>query len=1396
MKTYPYDPRGTNTENHFTEERIIESDNSNDRVVVLDHAPFFDGLVVMQAGASSPLTRGVDYELEYALTALDDSVAAPVFCGVHLINPAIKGVIVFEGQHLGGTFYDAFVEILDELVKYINNPTSADFLLLDNRPSLYPATPAATSWADMLNKKYLASAVHDVEVDSSAANDLVREKLAALKTEVEALAAEITAFNFPAHVNATNPHATTVAQNGAHPVSLKTPDTFLAYGKTLKVLTAEIRALGLQQSDIDKYISKWVSKDAKGAFNATISGTRALFRSPNGESEIIFSADAFTLKSNGSIVLAAGYMPDDTSTRFMEWKAGTNTLRIESTGSALGMDKLTLNGVTLLTTTALMEYQQDPDAGGGTTDPDDTKLYIQGRNGIEFSGKGSKADPVSGVVKPATATTAAVGVVKLKKGPGTETSGVAATPSSLTGYEADMGGYVLKSTLLNNKAMDDGSRTLTKADLGLGNAENTADLDKPLSDDLSEALGELSDAGHHHDWSELNIYEASQQVLGIGRYSKNQAGLAANRGVTPSVLKALSDRLEVVAAALSNAKPGTVTDFTAVKGADWKLSNYRMSVTDLKYFYLKNDSRKEGVISGSIDLQTTPMFNWFSPDNRLEETWSAAVVNTGAGLSFTGISQQPPFPIQGKQIGKTVTGMGDLSVVSVLAKLRLKTATGAFKIYVAGGGKITVYLNGEQVATGASPLYVAAEPPLGVDEHCIAIKAECNDTAKAAALQFDIYDDLYPLYHSGTQTRLEHLQEFVTKPNGIRHYLYVNMLTTSLYSRAEPILSQDLDIERGLIGYVDLPANYQTGQAKTITFDTMVDFGPSEEIRKHIAVKRAHGLKASDWAFSDNPNFKLLGRVQNEPYTQGYVKNYSSNNSGNLFYGTRCMLDWYHTGNGKSDILAWFDNTSNHPICWFTPFNPKEGGAPTFEGGMVIDIENSALAVSHDDEPSLVLIAAKNDVGGTSRTFRVQLKDFKCFYGLHSRYSRETNDAMNSFGLSMIGELEVTQGITVTKLSDTTVAKGDCLDYVDLGTNAPFTGTFSPRWAVRYRYNVTTGVLRISVLCGQPGMAAIREQQVEIKLPFDLLWYFLGDGIGVRFNSLLNTERLHVASALMNPNVDVLNLDKYQYLRSLFESYTDSIIERRYDSSRDTEYDLKTIDPISYGEPTNWPLTEWVSVPNGAGNAEISHRGQLGLPFHYSRAERGSLLFSADKAPNNWHVALATTNAAVPIRYRDPIMLCWRPDKATAKAIAKVAGTMKAPGMGGGLILGSRVPDQYSRWVWSEATGTQTGTTLSPTITPSVLIAGQALYLYLVPVDKVNGDVLNLDFTFNVLDSDGGTIATLTPDTAWELRSAGPQLVAEKRNPFHLTSAAWLWVLSELKREQASDGNGLGEWSS
>lgn len=1391
MKAYPYDPRGTKTENHFLEERIIGSENNNDRVVILDHRPFFEDLVVRQPGSTTPLSRGVDYELQYQLTELDDSVAANVYCGVHLINPSIKGIVTFEGQMLGGTFYDPFVDMLDELVKYLNNPVSADWLLLDGRPSLYPATPAATSWADLLNKKYLASAIHDIELKTDDANQLIKDKLAEVKALVTALGKEIEAFNYPAHIAATNPHETTSAQINAHPVNLKTPDTFMAYGLKLKALTEELKAFRLPQSVIDTYISHWISSEVRGVFNCTVSGNRAQFRSKNGESEIIFANDGFTLKSNGSVVLAVGHLEGTGAGRYINWRAGKNTLRIESTGDALGMNKLTLNGNPLLTTTALMEYQQDPDAGGsGGSDPDDSKVYIEGRNGISFTGKGSRADPIVGTIDPTKATTVEKGVVKLKTGKGTETVGVAATPASLTPYSADLSGYVTKTTMINGKPMNDGSRTITKADLGLGQADNTADLDKPLSTALNASVSGLADVGHHHDWSELGIYKASQTVYGIGRYATNQNGLVENRAVVPNILKELSARLDVVAAAIANAKEGTVTDFAAVKGADWRFNSQgtAISVQDLKYFYLLDGTKGDSTATGAIDLQTTPMFNWFSPNNQLELTWPTGKVSNGTGINWTGIEEPPLMGFQSVAVGKTATQMGDQSVVTVLAKTRVRAYQSKLWVYAAGGGPVTVYINGTLAASGESPLVAVYETSSDVENYTVAVKAECSDTAKSAAVQFEVYDGNYPVYFSGPETRVELLQEFVTTHVGIRHYLYVNMLTGSLYSRAEPIQSIAVDPERGYIGYVDIVAgeNYAN---KTVGFETTFDFGKSAEVSEHIATRKAHGLSSVDWALTDNPRLPLLNRAIAEPRACIFRKALTAG-TGDVFHlVSRGLYTYAHNQNVKSSLQYVVIPEGATPYCWFTPFNPKENNAPTFEGSFAFDVDDVGGTQALTAAPDLVLCTSTQGASVKRRYVRIDLTAKACKLGIGSRSDSDVTDIPLVMEESGETAVDATFKDVLFNGEETNPA---ILDLIGWGAaRDKISANHAPRGMIRYRYNVSTRVLRLALSFSQFGTTTVKQRQLEIQFPFDLVDYFTGDGIGLSFKELSAKCRVTISHALIDPVTNNIDIDKYHYLRSLFESYLDSSVGYLADN-KDADYSQSVIDPATYEISQKYRVTESIALPTGQGSVAVSHDGQLPAQFFDRKLSRGALMAKNNELHTSWNNEWSTTKAAAS-RYRHKLILRFAQgaDKQQYR-IAKVSGTIKS-NWPGKVIIGDAGKDPFLASTDSAEFALSTSADVGKAISISAtdLRVGQDIYIVLDPPgNNPEGYELNFTCSLDVTDEQSTRQDQLNAQS-FELRSGEKQFLMEKRNPYHITSKAWKWILSVLKREL--NGKQLGD---
>ena len=1364
MQTYPYDWKGTNPQNAFTEHRIIDSDLPEERVVILDHRPFFGGdkLVITPAGSSTPLTLGVDYQLAYMMPELDDSLASSVYCGVQILNPQIGGELIFKGQVLGESFYSPFVDILDYLVKYLNNPVDVDWLKLNGRPTLYAPQPAATSWADLVNKKYLASAVRDVELDADAANTAIAQKLAELKTTVAGLHSEIVAFNYPAHIASHMAHNITVAQSGAHPVNLKTPDTFLAYGKNLRTLMAEIRALGLQQSDINNYIEKWVSKDVDGVFIQQLAANRSLFKSKGGVSEITFTDTAFILKSNGSVVLSAGYLESDTTMRFMEWKSGTNTLRIESSGNALGMDKLTLNGKVLLTTNTLLEYQSQGN-GGGTTDPDDTKVYVNGAGGLAFTGKGSKADPIKGTLTLPTASTTTKGVARLKSTAGTESTGYAATPNALAPYEGKASGYVPKTTMLNSKPMDDTTdRKVTKAEIGLDAVDNTSDLAKPISNEQQVELDALSAKDHKHDWSELPLPTATSQAKGIATYTTTEGGLASQRGVAPNVLKMLSDRLDIVAAALVNVKTGTVVDFAALNSSNWNASSStRVEVQDLEYFWQMEGERDDGEVSGGIDLQTTPMFQWFKPGNRLEDTWPAAVLSNGTGLTFTGISKTPQFPLKPEPISVTATEMGAIGVKSLLAKRRIRIRSGKINLFIAAGGPITVYLDGTSVASGNSPLAVELTVDSSDITHCIGIRTDCTDTAKSAAMMYEIYDGTVPVARSRVGDPVQWLQEFVTEWKGIRHYLYMSMLSGSLYSRAEPVESQGMDLDHQLIGYIDVPAGGLVSNTK-YPFPKMFDFGPSKEIAAHIVdTTTAHKPGKNDWRLSDNGKMALMGKMTLNPDCSIRGTTVTATNANGMLYATQ------NAAVTNEVMLSFSASQGQTPAQWFTPRNPKADGHPTYEGGLLIDMRQRSVPASIAGI-DLVLIGA---LSGASAAYqrhsflRVKFDGSKPKFGFASAIvpGNTGNAALPTFNLA-------DAPCTVTMLQSVTSPNSSlaiALDMVTLKNQYP-------RAAVRYRYDCETRVLRIWQAFTPGGTETITISEYEIKFDFDLAHYF-GGYVGLMFapSSVVNTFAL--LPSLYPPRVSQFNENNYHYYRSLFESYMDGRLPAGSLAS-------STFQEVTGPFFPNPLLTEVLTLPADGGLIGQAITGILPTAFQRGRMLPGSLMLGAGPG---WRSNMSDPAGG---RYLNPATVGYQIPANIS--VSKIVFSYKAT-MGG------------SVWMNDDAATLQTfnaNTTASNvvlTMTPSADFKNgdrTVVVQFVPPVPGKLGE-LRAEYTFEVYDESNNVALTVGHGSIGTMYGAGRRYVIEKSAPYHMTSYIWDYMLSRMRIERDGEGTDFGQWA-
>lgn len=1165
MYSYPYDPTGKAVTNKFSEEHIISTENRSERVVRIRHAPFFKPLTITYGNSDTPLTEGVDFEYAYELPELDDSVVGPVYMGVNLINPQVSGSVRFAGQLLGGTFYQPYYEMLDDLIKHLNNPVTASWLSVLNRPALMPVMPSATSWDDLLNKKYLASAIRDLKVGSEVAHAAIKAKLDALKAEVEGIYRDIVNFDYPGHASLWNPHDTTVVQIGAHPESAKVPDAMKAYGKTLKTLTAEVRALGLSQTEIDKYLAYNCFKDVSGVFVQMIAPNRPLFRSPAGETELLFTDTSYEIRSNGSVVLAVGVDLENTDESYIEWVVGTNKLRIASSANQLGMASLTLNGAALLNAVTIQDYQAQ---GGGGTDPDDNELKITGI-GIRFEGKGSLADPVKGHLIVPQATMAASGAVKLKSGPGTEIAGYAAATDAVAAYQQQQSNFVLKDTRVNDMKMDQGSLTLTKTHLRMGSVDNTADLAKPLSKDLRDAIMLLAEKNHKHDWNGFGILPATAASHGVTKYASTVGGLAQLKAVAPAVLVDLAARAEALRVALQNTNPSAVVDFAAVDKATWLVNSGRngVSVQDLRYFFVSSGERKEGRVTGTINLDTTPMFNWMLATNLDEKRWPAAVLHDTQLTMDLG-----DLPTCAVTVGRTASEMGALAYSSMLFKERVKIPRGQLRVRCQAQGKITIYVNGVSQGSGDDFVVVtiAVKPDL---EHTVAIRVDSDAPSKIAGAWYDILDRDFIMAYSQPGTRVGTLEEFYN-PNGMRHYLYLNMRTGSLFSRGEIAPAVGIELGAVLIGYIDVPTTGLIAGA-TYSMGSMVDYGEFKELDVHAEVVNVHMPDISDFGISDAPLMKLGAIVETEP----------------MWYGTRqankTVTGMFIKKFGRVDalfptpierLLLGFSTATGHPGCWVVPKNPQENNHDTVDGVLVM---NAPTAANGEVEygTDLWFFVGHHGNNPFAPCVHINLFDNVLDHGLIPMSP--------TLGYRAFQTVPTNIGAVLSYVSGGDEEIGyEQFGYTDGEVHGP-DWQLTRRIIVRYRYVPATRTLRLCYEIYRNGIA--KRWWREYVLSIDIAHMFKCGVVGLERRAVVGGFKCQLFPTwlpMLGGSAESLK-DMFEYTPALLDGYCE------YDSLKDNS--VVTLagnpSPQQFAGPPFWgeEISEFVAMPKAGGKVAHNH---------------------------------------------------------------------------------------------------------------------------------------------------------------------------------------------------------------
>lgn len=931
---YPDDPKGNKPENAFHEEWIIDSNDNTNRIIRLNHAPFFGTLDITVGDGSYTLVEGKDFEYVFELTALRESIEGTAYMGIQLTNRDINGKFQIHGQHLGGDWYDPLVDILDYLIKVINNPKDGNWFKVTNRPSLYPAKLGYTGYSDLQNKQYIASAIDDISAAAEKKADDQTGLIDDIANDAKALLAEIVAFDYPGHIASLNPHNTTTTQLDAHPLTLEVPDSILAFGMNLRELTNYIRSRGVKEAELVQFLQKWVSASIPGTTFTTAGADTITVRSQASEATLKVDTSKVEVSSLGSVVFSAGY--DLAGGRYNEYVCGENTLRVTSGGNKLTGNALTLNGVEILTSRSITRYQQD-DAGG---EGEELQIAIQSSN-INFTGQGTSASPLKGAIDIQIATDGRDGGVKLVGRKGDETAGFAATPAAAKDYDGEFSNYVPKTTQINNKPMSGNGITIGKADFSLDQADNTADSAKPLSTPQKQRTDALVAKVHTHDFSQLLIGSATTSDYGTVVLADTLDKAVLGSGVMPKVLKGLADRLAAVRPLLTGGLPKDALDFTAIGSSSFNIqNNWTLSQSAETTFFLSRTlDASTGKVVGSVDLTKIPNTDWYKRNCAPELAWPVGVKSTKQAFTDMPVYNYGVFLTHA--VGATGNGG-----VPRCSKFRFKSTGGNIKISIGSLTAISqVYLDDVAYALGGNA--VDLTPDLAAGVHTVAVVYSNAADAGELGLLFEVMEnDSILLASEPGGANFGTVTEFAPYTN-TRFFIYANVQTGLYEGHLAPIQSDTVDMNFIYVGSVNTGATAITpNNGQKVLFDKSVDYGMFRELKEHLDDQNAHG-------FGEGEVLSVVGGLENtKPY------NMASKNlmrpmrisGGTITAGQQTSLIIGSNGSG-----AWVDSRSedkqqlclavelegNSPYRWENKANPDNDGLDTIDGCVMVRCDES-----------------------------------------------------------------------------------------------------------------------------------------------------------------------------------------------------------------------------------------------------------------------------------------------------------------------------------------------------------------------------------------------------------------------------------------------------------------------
>lgn len=473
--------------------------------VVPVEGPFYrTGLKLTSTGTNPrQLTEGLDYYLCYYFKEAAEALKDQVFGGIMLLTETEVNYTIYS---VGREYRVPQSEIGKFLVSQdMKDPRNVDWsALMRYAPVVAPIDPPANLDEAILRDEVVA------------ALDNIRKGIIKRVSDMDASYAEVTDLifqngkkifddNMYQHHLVKNAHEYTAEEIGALKVLQKAVDSTKAFGKTIDELVDIMKTNGISQTHIDTLMPV-VLGELRGRMRVLDNGALT-FRTADSSHVITLQGDKFLITTTKPLNITADADNNDPGIA-VEMTAGYNAMYVAS-----GAQAPIFNGAYLITPDMVSLYLS-------AVKLQPANAYFQSTDTVKIYGNGKDYSPVNMSVSLPTADTTKPGLLLVTSISTNIAAGAAISQAAVTALKTTLDNYVDQTYTVNGKSFvittDKQELTLTAADIGLGNINNTAPRLKPLTTAIINALKTKALATHTHTFADLTgVPTASDTVAGL-----------------------------------------------------------------------------------------------------------------------------------------------------------------------------------------------------------------------------------------------------------------------------------------------------------------------------------------------------------------------------------------------------------------------------------------------------------------------------------------------------------------------------------------------------------------------------------------------------------------------------------------------------------------------------------------------------------------------------------------------------------------------------------------------------------------------------------------------------------------------------------------------------------------